>query len=351
MLEAVLFGFLPVRQAPWGLTVSVPVQVYGMWWVYRLLDVRFKRTFIVCEALLIFAVVPFHGVAPGWVSSVMQLSMAVVVPIATSRGSLVYRFTVCAVAVLVACLTEAALANVWVIATGTAYSFEPLASAWPYSILCAPVTMLLSAVLFMTFREVVFSHRDLWGLDGATHEGMGRGIFVICAFVLIYAVLNCMFFITVKDSAIPEAVVSDAVIFSLLLITLVGVAVAIVALVGYNRDLMERSRAEAQVEVLEGRVSSALHAYESVVDSIESAAQFRHDVRNQIQVFMAVAEQQDAKRAREQLVHLASSVAAAAEEARFVDAGGADSVNVADQPPDAPVAVARAGSASTGDAQ
>ena len=319
MLDAMLFGFLPVREALWGLTVSVPVQAYGMWWVYRLLDIRYRRTYIVCEALLIAAVVPFHGIAPGWASAVMQLAQAVLVPLATSRGGLVYRFTVCAVAVLIACLTEAALANIWVIATGTAYSFEPLANAWPYSILCAPVTMFLSAVLFMTFREVVFSRRELWGLDGAAHEGMGRGVFVICAFVLIYAVLNCMFFITVKDSVLPEAVVLDAVIFSLLLVSLVGAAAAIVALVGYNRDLMERRRTETQVKVLEGRVSSALRAYEDVVESIEAAARFRHDVRNQIQVFAAVAEQEGAERAREQLVHLASSVEAAAEEARSID--------------------------------
>lgn len=321
MLNTVLFGFLPVREVLWGLTVSVPVQAYGMWWVYRLLDVRCKRTYVICEALLIAAVVPFHGIAPGWVSTVMQLTQSVIIPVVTSRGGLVYRFSVCAVAVFIACLTEAALANVWVITTGTAYSFEPLANAWPYSILCAPTTMLLTAVLFMAFRELLFSRRELWGLEGAVRGGMGRGVFVVCAFVLIYAVLDCMFFITVKDSVLPEVVVSDGIIFTLLLITLGGVALALVALAGYNRDLMERRHAEMQVKALEGRVSSALSAYEDVVESIEAAARFRHDVRNQIQVFAAVAEQEDAARAREQLVGLAASVAAAAEAARAVEVG------------------------------
>lgn len=334
VLDAVLFGYLPVREALWGLTVSVPVQAYGMWWVYRLLDVRYKRTYIICEALLILSVVPLHGIASGWASGVMQLMQAVVVPLATSRGGKVYRAAVCAVAVLIACLTEAALANVWVIATGTAYSFEPLAAAWPFSILCAPVTMFMTAILFMVFRELVFSRRELWGLEGAAHEGMGRGVFVVCAFVLIYAVLNCMFFVTVKDSVLPEAVVSDGLIFSLLLITLVGVAMAIVALVSYNRDLMERRRAEARIEALEGRVSSALRAYEDVVDSIENAARFRHDMRNQIQVFSAVAEQEGVERAREQLVDLAASVSAAAEEARCIEVGHGEAAGLDDCLPD-----------------
>ena len=62
--------------------------------------------------------------------------------------------------------------------------------------------------------------------------------------------------------------------------------------------LLEKRREDQRVAVLAGELDAYLAGYDSVVREVERTAQARHDLRNQVQVALALAERGECARAR-----------------------------------------------------
>lgn len=314
MLDLVFFGYLSMREVLFSTFNSAVTQSFTAWLLYRSLDIARKRTYIACEAVIIGMVIPFHSLFPSPVALLLTLSEYVFVPLLASRGSRIYRVMMCLFTISCAYITELVMACVWVLTTGEPYSFEALLAGVPWSLLIAPVYLTVEAAFFFLARRALSVAGGSWASDNmALFARADSSSLVIGAFALECISLYCILALTFRDVGVPDFSFESFMLCALAALAFLATFASLVWLARFVRGWIEHSWNEARIESLERQVEEALVAYEDVADAIDAAARFRHDLRNQVQVALALAERHDADRARAQLVELSETLRRAGE--------------------------------------
>ena len=274
---------------------TVPTQIVFAYALSKMLDVRRLGWFWALELVLMLVSAAFRSTQGVEFRFFLGVAMAIV-PIVLASGGLPWRIFVVALAHVVLFFCEFPTAVVWMGMTGQ------LVADYDAVRLHLGAFLLVHAFHLVLLGTLLLL---MWLLVKMPSDGESRAEARLCVrfslvqFVLAF-VLSTLFANYLKESML--LFVAGGV---LVLVCLLSDALLFFALDRIGR----KRRSENRAALLAGELDAYLAGYDSVVREVERTAQARHDLRNQVQVALALAERGECARARRHVAALADGLA------------------------------------------
>lgn len=286
-----LFGFLTWEEFLWELLSAIPIHAASVFLLARLLDLRFKHAFWVCECFIVFVLPFFRSFIPVFLRAPLSLLELFFLPLLASRGRLSCRIVICMAGSLFALVSEVPSGATWILITGLPYTNEALLENLPVSIAVGQISPLTVIVMYALFRPIAAKLMREGGPSALADMPF--------IFAAVMPFVSLLLMATILRYVLVEAG-GNAYFVGMVGVEGAWIAAFLLLYVSIDQYLVKRS-ADARAEVLARGVEEQLGAYARVVRRVESVAKVRHDLRNQAQAALLAADGGERGRARAQV--------------------------------------------------